>query len=144
VKLLFLALLLASFAARADLYRWIDRESGSVKYSNAPPPWYGDPDKERNAPAVEILRYKTPAKPVPEISANARTIAGLEARRAELVRFLATIPPATDVDKAGIRRQLDDYQALSAELDRLDPAGATRRRAQQPPIVEVAAARRPQ
>ena len=140
-----MAAIALALPAKADLYRWVDRESGSVKYSNTPPPWYGDPEKERSAPAVEILRSKTPAKPAAEpAGAPGRTAATLETRRAELARFLASIPPATDVDRAGLRRQVDDYQVLSAELDRLDPAGAVRRRAQQPAIVAAQAARRAQ
>ena len=54
---------LAAFPADADLYRWIDRQSGSVKFSSTPPPWYGDPEKQRNAPAVEVIPYRAPAAP---------------------------------------------------------------------------------
>src|SRR6185295_10879925 len=41
--------------AAADLYRWIDPETGSVKFSSYPPPWYGDEAKERRAPKVEVI-----------------------------------------------------------------------------------------
>jgi len=73
MKYSLLAALFLTFPASADLYRWIDRESGSVKFSNTPPPWFGDPERE----------------------------------------------------------QIEAYQALSTELDRLDPAGTPRRRAQE-------------
>ena len=41
--------------AGADLYRWVDRDSGSIKYSSYPPPWYGDEAKQRRAPKVEVI-----------------------------------------------------------------------------------------
>ena len=146
MKIFFLLLLFASFAARAELYRWVDRESGSVKYSNTPPPWYGDPDKERGAPAVEVLRYRAPGKPPAADAASpaSRQTAALEARRAELLKFFSSLPPTTDLTNPAIRQQVQAYLVVSAELDRLDPAGASRRRAQQPPIFEALAGRRAQ
>ena len=50
-----LAILAWAGAAAADLYRWVDPESGSVKFSSYPPPWFGDPAKERVAPKVEVI-----------------------------------------------------------------------------------------
>ena len=146
MKIFFLLLLFAAFAARADLYRWVDRESGSVKYSNAPPPWYGDPDKERGAPAVEVLRYRAPGKPPAADAASpaSRQTAALETRRADLLKFFSSLPPTTDLTNPGIREQVQSYLVVSAELDRLDPAGASRRRAQLPPIFEALAGRRAQ
>ena len=41
--------------AAADLYRWVDPETGSVKFSSYPPPWYGDAAKARRAPKVEVI-----------------------------------------------------------------------------------------
>ncbi len=140
MKLLLALLLSAPIAAHADLYRWIDRETGSVKFSNTPPPWYGDAQKQRGAPAVEVVPYRGPGsapapKPTPEAegaAAAARAIAVMEARWLELVRFFASLPPSTDFSRAGpnIKPQLDAYQDLTEKLERLDPAGAQRRRAQ--------------
>jgi hypothetical protein len=48
----------------------------------------------------------------------------------------------TDLTSPAIREQVQSYLVVSAELDRLDPAGASRRRAQLPPIFEALAARR--
>jgi len=132
-----------AFPAHADLYRWVDRETGTVKFSNTPPPWYGDPERERGAPAVEVLRYRgTAPKPSPEAegaAAAARAIAALEARWVELLKFFASLPPTTDFSRAGpgFRQQIDAYQALSADLDRLDPGGAQRRRAQEAGVVDT-------
>lgn len=39
----------------ADLYRWVDPETGSVKFSSYLPPWFGDAPKERRAPKVEVI-----------------------------------------------------------------------------------------
>lgn len=47
--------------AAADLYRWVDPESGSVKFSSYPPLWYGDPAKERRAPKVEVIPERSRA-----------------------------------------------------------------------------------
>jgi len=58
-------------AAAADLYRWVDPESGSVKYSSYPPPWYGDAAKQRRAPRVEHMpaRQDKPARSAEAIAA---------------------------------------------------------------------------
>ena len=134
MKGLVLLAALLPLPAHADLYRWVDPQSGSVKFSSTPPPWYGDPDKERGAPAVEVVPYRArgaavkPA-PAPEKKAAAGALAGLEARWAELLRFFAALPPGTDF--SGLQQQLQEYAAAGAELNRLDPAGAQRRRAQE-------------
>jgi len=56
--------------AAADLYRWVDPESGSVKFSSYPPPWFGDAAKQGRAPKVEVI---APMKMAPafEPGANA-------------------------------------------------------------------------
>ncbi len=46
----------------ADLYRWVDPETGSVKFSSYPPPWFNDPAKQRRAPKVEVI---APARTAP-------------------------------------------------------------------------------
>jgi hypothetical protein len=138
MRVLLLVIAFTAFPAHADLYRWIDRETGSVKFSSYPPPWLGDPEKERKAPAVEVIPYRGPAAPA-KPSPAASLIATLEARWASLMQFFATLPPTTDFNRAGagIQQQLEAYQALSAELDRLDPAGAQRRRAQEAGVFET-------
>ena len=69
MRALFLIAAFAAFPALADLYRWIDPESGSVKFSSVPPPWYGDAERERRAPPVEVIRDKAraPARPAAEL-----------------------------------------------------------------------------
>jgi len=146
MRFLVLVVALSAFSAHADLYRWVDRETGSVKYSNTPPPWFGDAEKQRGAPAVEVIRARTPAlpreaAPPPEgAAARASAVAALEARWVELARSIAALPPTTDLSRpgGGVRQQLEAYQALSAELERIDPAGAPRRHAVEAGVFEAA------
>jgi hypothetical protein len=132
----------AAPAAHADLYRWIDPQSGSVKYSSSPPPWYGDSQQQAGAPPVEVIRHRAPApqKPAgsaPQKPAPPASLAALEAQRASLMQFFAALPAGTDATTgAGIQQQLEAYQALGAELDRLDPAGIPRRRDQDADVFE--------
>src|SRR5215208_4537701 len=111
-----------AFAAHADLYRWVDPQSGSAKFSSTPPPWYGDPEKERGSPAVEVLSDRARGGTVAPQKKPAVGVAGLEARWAELLRYFASLPPGTDF--SGLQEQLQEYAAAGAELNRLEPAGA--------------------
>jgi hypothetical protein len=138
MRFLLLALALGACDARADLYRWVDPATGSVKFSNTPPPWYGDAEKERSAPRVEVIKERArsaaPPKPAPPpegAAARAAAVAALEERWYELAKSLAALPPGTDLTRAdpALRQQLEAYRALGAELERLDPPGSTRRRA---------------
>jgi len=73
-----MVLLFMAQAALADLYRWIDPETGSVKLSSYPPPWLGDPEQEKRAPKVELIpSVATPpaaaaVAPRPEPKADAK------------------------------------------------------------------------
>lgn len=134
---------LAPSVANADLYRWVDPQSGSVKYSSYPPPWFGDQALELRAPAVEVIVYSPPGAPKPAAeppkpAATTAILATLETRLAGLTQFFTALPSNTDFSRAGtgIQQQLEAYQALAAELDRLDPAGAARRRQEEVGIVE--------
>lgn len=159
-----LALLAWAGAAPADLYRWVDPETGSVKYSSYPPPWYGDQALERRAPKVERIPAGREPPPVrgdveelPAAAAASATSAtsatsareapaGLPpGRRAEVLadqwrEFLAAfnaLRQPDDIDRARttLRPQIEAFQKLSAELDRVDPAGAERRAAEAKPVL---------
>jgi hypothetical protein len=139
-----LAAALAPQAAHADLYRWVDPQSGSVKFSSYPPPWFGDQARELHAPATEVIVYQGPGAPrtaaaPAKPSAAASMLSALESRLAGLRQFFSTLPSNADFSRAGsgIQQQIEAYQALSAELDRLDPAGAARRRAQEVGVMET-------
>ena len=135
--------LLSAAPAYADLYRWVDPQTGSVKYSSYPPPWFGHPALELNAPATEVVVYRPPGAPRPaepaKPAASSSLLAALEARLAGLTQFFSALPPTTDFSRAGsgIQQQLEAYQAVAAELDRLDPAGAARRRQQEVGFMET-------
>jgi Domain of unknown function (DUF4124) len=143
MKWLALVLAFLTLPAQAELYRWIDRESGSVKFSNLPPPWFGDPEKERHAPAVEVIRYNPAASAdaasPQKLSPAASMLSVLEARWAGFMQFFATVPATTDFNRAGagIQQHIEAYEALRAELDRIDPAGMQRRRSQEAGIFET-------
>lgn len=141
MRILLLLATLLSIPAQADLYRWRDPQSGSIKFSNQPPPWHGDPVREIGAPRVEVVPDLSPrARPAPQADAKpaaAKPAAGpgvlsnLEAQFGTLLQFFKQMPTSTDFDRTGaaFQQQTDMYRALSAELDRQDPAGAARRRA---------------
>lgn len=153
-----IALLLAIFAgtAVADLYRWVDPETGSVKFSSYPPPWYGDAEKEKGAPRVEHIPERksasTPGTPVnvpgptglPGAAATspgapqAASLEALEEQRKRLMLEIASPTGQKDLQSGGaaLKKRLESFAAVSTQLDRLDPAGAEKRRAEAQPVLE--------
>jgi len=144
MRILLLLATLTAVPAHAELYRWVDPQTGSVKFSSYPPPWFGDQVRELHAPATEVIVYQAPGTPRPAAapvkpSAAASILSALESRLAGLRQFFSTLPSNADFSRAGsgIQQQIEAYQAVSAELDRLDPAGAARRRAQEVGVMET-------
>jgi hypothetical protein len=90
MRLLAFLLALCAAPAHAELYRWVDRDTGSVKFSTSPPPWYGDTEKERTSPPVEVIRYGVPAAPKPAPAPQAEA----ERRRAQLPAIIDELPRA--------------------------------------------------
>jgi hypothetical protein len=139
-------------SAAADLYRWIDPETGSVKYSSYPPPWYGDAEKERRTPKVERIPggYGAPPAspeetepgrsggPAPSAGTPAFLLSSLEARRKALLQLIGSLPQREDFARsgAGFQQHVLAYQAVAAEMDRLDPKGAAARRAEAQPLID--------
>ena len=121
--------LFAAASAQAELYRWIDPETGSVKFSTLPPPpgLHAEivPFSTQTGPA------STPAKPAAKPPAGTSGT-DLESRWREL---LATLMRA-DLRRAerATRDQLQLFQAMGAELDRVDPPGSARRHVEQAPL----------
>ena len=114
--MLALAFLLACSVAHADLFRWVDPETGSVKISNAPPPSYDS----GSGPKVERLPFRAPgAKPAAAAEPLPASVGDLRARWRELLLAVAS-QPTPDNARA--------FAQVSAELDRVDPAGAGRRK----------------
>jgi len=98
------------------------------------PPWVGDAERERHLPPVEVLRY-TPrgAARTPE---GDKAIAPLEDRRRRLLQELLALPERKDRGPDEVQRQLQAYQQLAYELDRLDPKGAAARKAEDYEVME--------
>lgn len=121
-------------AATADLYRWVDPETGSVKFSSYPPPWYDDPAQARRAPKVEHIPAGRDAVAKPEapgaLLEGARRIEVLEMQRRAMLRQLSKLPPpsATGLAAQALQKELKAYDELSDQIDALDPAGAAARR----------------
>ena len=148
-----LVLFAAAWPAHADLYRWVDPRTGSVKFSNHPPPWHGDPAREGRSPKVEVIPSQAAASkpaataekpggfaeraPAPAGAASSAPkdgrLADLEARWRDLLEDLGTFNNRADFERAGagLRQQVEAYDAVRAELDRIDPAGAARRRSEE-------------
>lgn len=133
-------LLLLSASARADLYRWVDPATGSVKFSNLPPepgvnaqvlPYQGPVPPKSTAPSPAS------AKPLTVAPADASSVPALEAQFNVLYAQLASAPPESyrNADNK-LQGQMQSYEALRAELDRVDPAGAPRRSAATLALVE--------
>jgi len=138
--------------AAADLYRWVDPETGSIKYSSYPPPWYGDPEKERRAPKVEHVpagylsspaqqeadAAAKPAAAAPSAGTAEFLLAALESRRKAIMQLLAALPQREDFARsgAGLQQHMLAYQAVAAEMDRIDPKGAAARRAEAQPLLD--------
>ena len=129
-----LAILGWAGAAAADLYRWVDPESGSVKISNAPPPWYGDPAKQRRAPKVQVIPSggKEPITPEPgeKLRDLGTVLEGLEARRkAMLLQFPPLVAQSGSEGGAqALQRHVDEYTKLADQIDKIYPQGAAARR----------------
>ena len=141
-------------AAAADLYRWVDPETGSVKFSSYPPPWYGDAQRERSAPKVQVIpsgRTAGPPEPAApqEDSAEPKPAAGaggrgaapaksaLEDRRKLLLKqmsdgiaaVLSSAPGEGARPFAELSQKTSEYRTVEAALQEADPAGQAARRA---------------
>jgi len=64
-------------------------------------------------------------------------LATLQDRLRSLLQELAALPTNVDFNRAGegLKQQLETYRALADELDRMDPKGAARRRAETQPLI---------
>src|SRR5213075_2292276 len=131
MKALLLLLCLAA-PAHADLYRWIDPETGSVKLSSVPP--------SDSGVSAEVVSYRAPAVPKPSATAavsRASTTQVLETRWSELMTKLTGLTPQ-DFQRGGegLKQHMEAYEAVRAELDRLDPAGVARRNAESTTVID--------
>lgn len=65
-------------------------------------------------------------------------LAPLEAQRKRLLGLFSALPSKPDYDRAGqgLQQQLEAYQAVAAEMDRIDPKGAEARRTESRALVD--------
>jgi hypothetical protein len=151
-RFLALTLFLWTVPAFADLYRWVDPETGSVKYSSYPPPWYGDEEREKRAPKVEHIPERKPAPGTPvdvpgptglpgaatAPGAQRASLESLDLQRKRLMLELGSPSAPRDLQGGGavLKKQIESFAAVNTEMDRLDPAGADKRRAEAQPVLE--------
>lgn len=140
--LLALALLAFAHGAAADLYRWVDPETGSVKFSSYPPPWYAEGASPRGKPKVE--RIPPGRQPVVRVDdapadapgdAGARADGGAEALASQRKALMGALPAlaAQRGNPRGaqdLQKLVESLAAVSGQLDKLDPAGAGARAAE--------------
>lgn len=123
-------------SALGELYRWHDPQSGSIKYSTYPPPWYGDQAREARSPKVEVLsgeREAAAAKSTPTdaMAEKVAEVIQFMERRREQLRSRMTVARASagfDLSAPAFQADLQAYRAVSRELDKFDSKGAAARR----------------
>jgi Domain of unknown function (DUF4124) len=134
------AILLFAVPAAADLYRWVDPETGSTKFSSYPPPWYGDPAKQRRAPRVEVIPAGKGSTAVVEESDGAPVVDSLQelaSRRKTMLQQLSVLSAQTGPERGqALAKQLEGFAALTDQMDKLDPKGAAARNAETQAVVE--------
>ncbi len=134
-------LLLRAGPAAADLYRWVDPESGSVKFSSYPPPWYGDAATQRHGPKVEVIPARDNASrqgPADKEGESSRAMESLEARRKALLQQIPALAAQGGVARSGpaLQKLVEAYAGIADQMDKLDPAGAAARRGELQMLVE--------
>ena len=129
-----IALLLFAVAhpAIAELYRWVDPETGSVKFSSYPPPWFGDAQKERRAPKVEVIAPMRSAPAFERTLEGEREIPATPAAgtsRSELLKQItqrvaalaAAAPDAVDRPAVELAESLQALEQLDAKTKSANP-----------------------
>jgi hypothetical protein len=136
-RLSLLVFSLWAFAAHADLYRWVDPETGSVKFSSYPPPWYND-EAQKRAPRVEHIPPRkagdgarmAPGQDAPR-EQQGPSVESLERQRRALAQQIASASERSSPGaRPNIQKQLDELGAVMEQLDKLNPEGAAARRAE--------------
>lgn len=139
---LVMGLLFRAGPAAADLYRWVDPETGSVKFSSYPPPWYDDPAQARRAPKVEHIPAGHDAVARPDAAGrpneDARRMEILEVQRKAMLQQISKLAPQSGSESGAqtLQKQLDAYAALTDHMDRFDPEGAAARRGEMQMLID--------
>jgi len=123
-------LLLWANHAFADLYRWVDPETGSVKFSSYPPPWFGDAAREPRAPKVEVIpptrtapAFEAVPNAEPEPAAQPAESANDDPRGALLKQlaqrvaaFISSAPDAMGKASADLLERLQELERLDRQI----------------------------
>lgn len=148
MRIVLLGALLAAFLgvacdAGADLYRWRDPQTGSIKYSSYPPPWYGDESRAASAPKVEVLggpsdgdaKAKAPDAMAEKV---AEVIRFMEQRREQLLSRMTVARASAGFTPSNpaFRADVEAYRNVTRELDKFDPKGASARRRSDARVLE--------
>jgi hypothetical protein len=135
-----LFLLLHAGPAAADLYRWIDPETRSIKFSSYPPPWYGEGATQRG-PKVEVIPARD-ASGRPGSAGKAqegnKTMDSLDTQRKAILQQLPALAARPGSERSGspLQRQFEIYTAVIAQMDKLDPQGAAARRGELEMVIQ--------
>jgi hypothetical protein len=94
--------------------------------------------ESKPAPAVPGAPPPPPGMGGPAGGLVSSLLAPLEAQRKRLLELFSSLPSKSDFDRAGqgLQQQLEAYEAVAAELDRIDPKGAEARRADSRTLIE--------
>jgi hypothetical protein len=143
LQFLLLTFLFLGGVAHADLYRWVDPDTGSVKYSSYPPPWYGDEAMQRRAPKVERIPAGRDSSARPDAAAGgaqdaARGYEVLEAQRKAMLQQMPAIAARGGTERGvpALQKQLEAFTALSEQIDKLNPEGAAARRVEAEAVLQ--------
>ena len=118
-------------SVHAQLYRWLDPDSGSIKFSSLPPS-----DPRVQAEVVTPRSGPMPRQPAASGSALP-PVAPLDTRWREVLAKLMTVTEKAVLSSPdSVRQDIEMLQALRAELDRTDPAGAPQRQSEQAAVLE--------
>ena len=116
--------------ALADLYRWVDPETGSVKFSSYPPPWFGDAQRAGRAPKVDVIAPTRSAPAFgPDVDRDAAAAPGAALSRSELLRQIsqrvaalaAAAPGAVDRPYLELAESLQALEQLEAKSKSSNP-----------------------
>ena len=129
-------------SAAAQLYRWVDPETGSVKFSSYPPPWFNDRAKQPRTPKVEVIapsRIAPAFEPRQELDREPAAPPAGDAprgdRRAALLKLLAqrvaalvaAPPDAAERAFAALSEPLQELEQLDRQSKSSNPKDETTR-----------------
>jgi len=123
--------------ALADLYRWVDPQTGTVKFSSYPPPWFNDPAQQGRAPKVEVIApskvapafsTETEGEPAPKAAERSVGRDALLKQVAQRVATLASSPPeAMSQSHAELAESLQQLERMDRQQKSPNPGDESAR-----------------